>query len=46
MGSRSLISTDSAAASLKNREQFDKDVAVPFLGYNEPGAKVSERVTE
>jgi hypothetical protein len=29
-----------------NREQFYKDVAVPFLGYNKPGAKVSDGVTE
>jgi non-heme chloroperoxidase len=29
-----------------NRAKFYKDVAVPFFGYNKPGAKVSEGVME
>jgi non-heme chloroperoxidase len=34
------------AGVAKDRSQFFKDLALPFYGYNKPGAKVSEGVRE
>jgi non-heme chloroperoxidase len=37
---------DIRASVLKDRSQFFKDLTLPFYGYNQPGAKVSDGVRE
>lgn len=37
---------DIRASVVRDRSQFYKDLSIPFYGYNEPGAKISDGVRE